>query len=403
MVFALPDPVLTALRRLNARGHQAYAVGGCVRDLLRGVTPHDYDICASCPPEETHACFADERVIDTGIKHGTVTVMLGDMPLEITTFRTDGAYADGRHPSAVTFTRNLAEDLKRRDYTVNAMAYHPQEGVIDLFGGQDDLKARVIRCVGDAETRLTEDALRILRAIRFSAQLDFAIAPDTADAMRKLCGRLSLVSRERVAEELLKTVQYPAAADVLRAFPEVFQAAMPDFPVDALFDGAAALNRLPGGDAVLGLAALLHCCDAGALQACLDSLKLSKALEGQTFQLALNAGSNFPASDAPLMLAELGQEQFRRLLLLQQACGVCTVAEAQQRTAAAQTAVKKKLPMTVHDLPITGNDLLALGLKGPAIGQTLTELQRMALRGELACEREAMLAWVRERIRSGLS
>ena len=194
MSFDLPVPVLLAIMRLNERGYEAYAVGGCVRDMLRGVTPNDYDICVSSTPRETHAAFAEERVINTGIQHGTVTVLLGGMALEITTFRADGEYLDGRHPASVRFTDRLTEDLKRRDFTVNAMAYHPITGLVDLFEGEKDLKKHIIRCVGDPEQRLTEDALRILRAVRFASQLNFDIEEPTAQAMHRLRDRLSILS-----------------------------------------------------------------------------------------------------------------------------------------------------------------------------------------------------------------
>ena len=391
MDFALPAPVLEALQRVNARGHEAYAVGGCVRDLMRHVTPHDYDICVSCPPEETHACFAGERVIDTGVKHGTVTVLLGGMSLEITTFRADGDYKDGRHPSSVRFTPSLKEDLKRRDFTVNAMAYHPASGVADPFGGQRDLAAGILRCVGDAPTRLSEDALRILRALRFSAQLNFEIDPDTGRAMRQLRGRLALVSRERIAEELLRTVRFPAASRVLAAYSEVFLAAMPDFPACALARGVQALAGLPGGEDALGLAALLHGCDESRRHACLASLKLSKALDGQVSQLAHWADVPFSLADAPVLLAQMGREQMQRLLVLQQACGTISPKEAAERSARMEKALADGLPLRLRELPISGDDLKALGLSGPAIGQTLNALHRQVLRGELPCDREQLL------------
>lgn len=391
MILPLPGPVLEALSRITSRGHEAYAVGGCVRDLLRGIKPHDYDICASCAPEEIHACFAGERMIDTGIRHGTVTVLLDGMPLEITAFRADGDYSDGRHPDSVRFTRSLAEDLRRRDFTVNAMAYHPDKGVTDLFGGRQDLRDRVVRCVGDAEARFTEDALRILRALRFAAQLDFSIEPSTARAMRALRGRLELVSRERVAEELLRMLRYPAAPDILNAFPDVFFAAMPDFPPEAFAPGISALRGLPGGDPALALSALLHACEDGALRRCLTSLRLSKALEAQAVQLAGNCREPLAPAGVPLLLARLGEAQTSRLIALQRACGLLTEAEAAQRALRVRDALDKGLPLTLRQLPVTGRDLTALGFSGPAVGRALETLHRLALTEELPCEREALL------------
>ncbi len=234
MRFELPPGALDVLRRLNAAGHQAYAVGGCVRDLARGVPPHDYDICTSALPAQTERCFAGERVVETGIKHGTVTVLMAGEPYEITTFRTDGDYLDGRHPQSVAFTDRLTEDLRRRDFTINAMAYHPDIGLRDPFDGQADIARRMIRCVGDAGARFTEDALRILRALRFAAELGFDIAPDTARAMRALSGRLALISRERIAAELLRALNGENAVPVLQAFDTVLLAALPDYPAAAL-------------------------------------------------------------------------------------------------------------------------------------------------------------------------
>ena len=175
MDFLLPAPVQRALSMLGEAGFSAYVVGGCVRDWVLGIPPHDFDICTSAAPEEMKEIFRDERTIETGIKHGTLTVLMEGEPLEITTFRLDGDYLDGRHPSSVSFTRNIEEDLSRRDFTINAMAYSPREGLCDPFGGQADCKAGIIRCVGEPERRFTEDALRILRALRFSARLGFPI------------------------------------------------------------------------------------------------------------------------------------------------------------------------------------------------------------------------------------
>ena len=391
----LPVPVARAIQMLNARGHAAYAVGGCVRDMLRGEAPHDYDICVSCPPEETHACFAGERVIDTGIRHGTVTVLLDGMPLEITTFRRDGDYLDGRHPASVQFTGSLTEDLRRRDFTINAMAYHPETGLVDLFGGQADLRRGVIRCVGAAEERLREDALRILRAMRFAARLGFSIEADTARAMHALREGLSRISRERVAEELLEILRAPGAWDVLNAFPDVLLAALPDYPAESLPRGLAALHRLPAGDSVLAMAALLHDCGEPELQRCLESLHPARAFHDEALQLCRLARREFPAEDAAVMLSRLGEGQMDRLLLLQQACGVLDEKEKARRAARIRAAQAAGLPMHLRELPVNGDDLKALGLAGEQIGNTLETLHCMVLRGELPCDRVALLAWAR--------
>lgn len=202
MQIQIPRQVEQIIKKLNTNGYEAYAVGGCVRDTLLGREPEDWDITTSARPDQVKELF--RRTIDTGIQHGTVTVMVDRCGYEVTTYRIDGEYEDGRHPKQVEFTSNLLEDLRRRDFTINAMAYSHETGIIDAFGGMEDLKNGVIRCVGDAMERFTEDALRILRAIRFSAQLGFAIEERTWDAISVIAPNLAKVSRERVQMELTK-------------------------------------------------------------------------------------------------------------------------------------------------------------------------------------------------------
>ena len=198
----IPADVAQIINTLEQAGFEAFAVGGCVRDTILGRTPGDWDITTSARPAQVKALF--RRTVDTGIQHGTVTVLLGKEGYEVTTYRIDGEYRDGRHPEAVAFTASLKEDLARRDFTINAMAYSPKTGIIDVFGGMEDLERRVIRCVGSARERFGEDALRILRAVRFSAQLGFAIDPETEEAIQEMAGRLELISRERIQVELDK-------------------------------------------------------------------------------------------------------------------------------------------------------------------------------------------------------
>ena len=201
-VIQIPAPVEHIISQLNSHGYQAYAVGGCVRDSLLGRIPEDWDITTSARPEQVKAVF--RRTVDTGIAHGTVTVMEGKTGYEVTTYRIDGKYEDGRHPSQVIFTPSLLEDLRRRDFTINAMAYSKEEGIVDAFGGMKDLESKVIRCVGSPIERFTEDALRILRAVRFSAQLGFEIEKDTYKAIGEIAPNLGRVSKERILTELTK-------------------------------------------------------------------------------------------------------------------------------------------------------------------------------------------------------
>lgn len=203
----LPEDVKKIIDVLYANGHEAYAVGGCVRDMMLGREPGDWDITTSAKPDETKALF--EKTFDTGIEHGTITVLLHGIGYEVTTYRIDGMYEDNRHPSEVAFTRNLREDLLRRDFTINAMAYNEREGLIDIFGGMEDLEKKIIRCVGDAEARFGEDALRILRAIRFSAQLGFEIEEETCRGIQKLAHTLEKISAERIQVEMVKLLTSP--------------------------------------------------------------------------------------------------------------------------------------------------------------------------------------------------
>ena len=202
MKIQLPEKVNTIIQTLQEYGYEAYAVGGCVRDSLLGREPGDWDITTSASPEETKKLFA--RTVDTGIEHGTVTVLLGKEGFEVTTYRIDGKYEDSRHPTEVIFTRNLREDLLRRDFTINAMAYNDTEGIVDIFGGMDDLKRKIIRCVGNARERFGEDALRIMRGVRFAAQLGFSLEKETKEAMTELAPTLEKISAERIQTELVK-------------------------------------------------------------------------------------------------------------------------------------------------------------------------------------------------------
>lgn len=228
MTMDMPKNVDTAINLLQSAGFEAYAVGGCVRDSLLGKTPNDWDITTSAKPEDMKSVFINFHCIDTGIKQGTVTVVIDGEPLEITTFRLDGEYEDNRHPKSVTFTSNLGADLGRRDFTVNAMAYSKMTGTVDLFGGQNDLKNKIIRCVGDPDRRFNEDALRILRALRFASALDFEIEEKTAQSLLKNRALLGNISEERIAKELLKLVCGKGAKRILTDFAPVLFEILPE-------------------------------------------------------------------------------------------------------------------------------------------------------------------------------
>lgn len=228
MVIELPRQVKQIINTLQEHGYEAYAVGGCVRDAMLGKQPQDWDITTSALPMQVKALF--RRTVDTGIQHGTVTVLLDKEGFEVTTYRVDGKYEDGRHPTEVAFTASLAEDLKRRDFTINAMAYNETEGLVDLFSGAEDLERGIIRCVGVAKERFSEDALRILRAFRFSAQLDFAIEEDTLNAAQELAGTLRKISAERIYAELTKLLLSEHPGRLLTAYEcDITEVILPEF------------------------------------------------------------------------------------------------------------------------------------------------------------------------------
>ena len=230
MKIQLPPKVNQIMQTLQANGFEAYAVGGCVRDSILGRKPDDWDITTSATPQETKQLF--QKTFDTGIEHGTITVLLGKDAYEVTTYRVDGKYEDSRHPSEVTFTRSLKEDLLRRDFTMNAMAYNDKEGLVDIFGGMGDLQNRCIRCVGNAEERFREDALRILRAVRFAAQLDFEVEEETKQGIRRLAPTLANISAERIQVELVKMLVSPNPGLLRMAYElGITQVILPEFDV----------------------------------------------------------------------------------------------------------------------------------------------------------------------------
>ena len=228
MRIELPEKAKYIIETIEAAGFEAYAVGGCVRDSILGRVPGDWDITTSAKPEQVKALF--KRTIDTGIAHGTVTVMMDKEGFEVTTYRIDGKYEDSRHPREVTFTPNLEEDLKRRDFTINAMAYNEKAGLIDIFGGMQDIEKKIIRCVGEAEQRFREDALRIMRAVRFSAQLGYSIEEKTAEAIRELAYTLRNISAERIQVELVKLMVSPHPDYIIQAYDlGVTEIILPEF------------------------------------------------------------------------------------------------------------------------------------------------------------------------------
>ena len=278
MTIRMDEGAAELLDTLHRAGYAAYVVGGCVRDSLLGLTPHDWDLCTSALPQQVMELFGAQRCIPTGLQHGTVTVKQSGALYEITTFRTEGTYTDGRHPDEVHFVPDVREDLARRDFTINAMAYNEKEGLVDPFGGQADLQSGIVRAVGVPRQRFTEDALRILRLYRFAARFGFAIDPPTAQAAQELCAHLDCVSVERIEEELAKLLSAPAPAAYLDE--KILGVGLPELSPEALAAAKPVVDACPAGaeNLPIRLAALLLSLGEDGIRRTLKRLRCSNAL-----------------------------------------------------------------------------------------------------------------------------
>ena len=278
MTIRMDEGAAELLDTLHRAGYAAYVVGGCVRDSLLGLTPHDWDLCTSALPQQVMELFGAQRCIPTGLQHGTVTVKQSGALYEITTFRTEGTYTDGRHPDEVHFVPDVREDLARRDFTINAMAYNEKEGLVDPFGGQADLQSGIVRAVGVPRQRFTEDALRILRLYRFAARFGFAIDPPTAQAAQELCAHLDCVSVERIEEELAKLLSAPAPAAYLDE--KILGVVLPELSPEALAAAKPVVDACPAGaeNLPIRLAALLLSLGEDGIRRTLKRLRCSNAL-----------------------------------------------------------------------------------------------------------------------------
>jgi tRNA nucleotidyltransferase (CCA-adding enzyme) len=435
----IPGPVKTILKALGAQGHAAHCVGGCVRDSLLGRTPEDWDVATSALPEETLAAFAG-RAFPTGLRHGTVTVREGPLSVEVTTFRTDGPYADSRHPDSVAFTRSLRDDLSRRDFTVNAIAAGLGGKLTDPFGGQADLNAHVLRCVGDPEKRFGEDALRILRCLRFSATLAFSIETKSAQALRDCRGLLSYLAAERVQVELTKLLCGPEAAEVLRQFPEVVGTVLPELLPMVGFDQHSryhcydvwehtlhALAASPA-DPVLRWAVLLHdigkprcftrdergghfyghpAVSAEIADAVLRRLKFDNETRSAVTTLVAWHDRDIPRTEKGVRraLMKLGEERLRQLTEVKRADNLGQAPEFRPRLREVERGAEILDALLAQDacfslkqLAVNGRDLLALGFHGPEIGAALDRLLSAVVDGELPNEKSALLSEARTSI-----
>lgn len=385
--ISVPKEVADLLERLEQAGFEAYLVGGCVRDHRMGRLPRDYDITTSAFPDEMKRVFLGERVLETGLKHGTLTVLTSAGGVEITTYREDGPYTDHRHPDGVSFTRSLREDLARRDFTVNAMAMDRQGNLIDLFGGEADLEAGILRCVGDPCRRFEEDALRILRALRFAARFGFAIEEATAVAMEEKCRLLNLIAKERIFAELSEFVTAPHFRAVWEKHSAVLQAVLPELSPDLLPQALVRASGVPM-ELDLRLAALLAETPAAEI---LMRLRTSSALRKETEALIREAAVPCPKSrvEVHLRMARCGAERFFKVITLWCAADPQTDGDYYRTTA--QELLGEGACLSLKDLTVNGQDLATLGLSGAAIGTRLEQLFLAVIRGEVENKREALL------------
>lgn len=441
MKIELPLVVLRAIERLESHGHQAYAVGGCVRDQLIGRTPNDWDITTSALPQETAACFSDFRTVETGIQHGTLTVLIDGIPLEITTFRNDGEYADNRHPIQVTFSTRPEDDLSRRDFTVNAMAYHPEKGLLDLFGGQNDLSRRIIACVGDPTTRFEEDGLRILRAIRFASVLEFTLEESTARAVHEKKELLKNIATERIREEFCKLIMGKGAVSILRDYSDVIAVFLPEilpsigfaqnsrYHCFDVYEHSLQALSYTNGDLFTRLALYLHDIgkpwvytedqDGGHFMGhgavstqktaeIMKRLRFDNATAAAVTQLVDYHDRDFPAEERAVkrLMCKMSDENIFRLMEIQR-CDRLAHAKEYSTPKACVWEIPRLVEqirasdacLSLKTLAVKGDDLASIGFKpGKEMGAMLSALLEMVIDGELINEKEILLDYVKKHL-----
>jgi len=408
----LPENVVNIISKLEADGNQAYAVGGCIRDSVLKRTPEDWDITTSAVPGQVKALF--KRTVDTGIKHGTVTIMIDKNGYEVTTYRVDGEYEDGRHPKSVQFSVSLIEDLQRRDFTINAMAYNSSTGLIDEFNGIDDLNSKIIRCVGNPIERFSEDALRMMRAIRFSAQLGFAIEGQTFAAIRELAVNINKVSRERIHVELNKTLLSDHPEYIMMMYEtRLTKQILP--VIDDILSGRRSqvtltMLKLSPKELVLKYAALLNDKTLGDVNETLRDLKLDNNTIFTVSKLVEHSKLVIDEKEPAVREAihKYGKDIIPLLISHQE-----TILKAKEVSTGIKMiggknhiAVVKRLYqeiinrgdcISIKDLDVNGSDLMEYGLKGPKIGETLDELLHIVMENPKLNEKETLIAMIENR------
>lgn len=442
----LPSDVAAVIARLQQHGFAAYAVGGCVRDSLRGVTPHDWDVTTAATPDETAAVFADHRTVTVGAQHGTVAVLTDARTVEVTTFRTESGYADNRHPDAVTFVSDVRDDLARRDFTVNAMAYNEQEGLIDPFGGQADLKCGLLRCVGDAATRFSEDALRILRGMRFAATLSLSIVPETSAALHQTRERLQTIAAERIAAELTKLLCGENVLSVLQDYRDILAVVIPEIAATFDFDQqnphhcydiyTHTLHAVAAAppDPIVRWAVLLHdigkprtftvdengighfkghaAAGAPMAAAILTRLRMSREMT-ETVTTLVEAHDRQILPTAPAVkrvLNRYGEQVFRYLIAVKHADNDAHALHATERREQWQavetvldTVIAEESCFSLKDLAVKGNDVTAFGIPaGPTVGKLLDRLLNEVIDGYCENDRDALLTRLQALLNEGV-
>ena len=407
MKLTLDPGAAALLNALHAAGYAAYAVGGCVRDSLLGRTAHDWDLCTSALPQQVMELFGAAQCIPTGLQHGTVTIKYGGQLYETTTFRTEGSYTDGRHPDAVQFVPDVREDLARRDFTINAMAYNEAEGLVDPFGGQKDLQNGLLRAVGEPQQRFTEDALRILRLYRFAARFGFALDAATARAARQLAPHLDCISAERIQEELAKLLAAPQPGAYLE--PAVLAVVLPELTPAALEAAKPVVDACPAGEENLPVrwAALLGALGETDTRRVLKRLRCSNACIEETAVLVREtAGEGVCRSFSEKKAsAHPGDIYIRQLLgryglcTVERLCALCAALHPQNAPACTFAAQRARqldadgVCCRVSQLAVNGRDLMAAGIPaGPALRRVLEALLDGVIRAEYPNEKPALLA-----------
>lgn len=391
----LPIGVKTIIEKLESNGKKAHIVGGCVRDFLLSKTPFDYDITTNARPEEMKEIFSDFRTVETGIKHGTLTVISSGEPYEVTTWRIDGEYEDHRHPKSVSFTDSLFGDLARRDFTMNAICYSERDGFIDMFSGIEDIKCRIIRAVGEPSKRFEEDALRILRAVRFSAVLGFEIEEKTAKSAAEKSGLLAAVSPERIYAEFKKLIGGEYAYSVLENYPEIFSVFFLkkiNLPEKELFNRASSEVRL------ISVFALSTENPTEAFLDFCERMRTDSKIKRLGQAVLENLNLPLPnRNEILLLISELSESAVRTLCEVRGLVGISDTPKEKEL----DELLSLGYPLSVSALKVDGEDMKSLGFFGREIGAALKRLLTLVLLDEVKNERNALLTRAQE-IKNGI-